>query len=52
VQQWRQRGGRRRGVRPLLVVPRNAHKSVFSAMVAAGAEPLWVTPEYDAFAQL
>ena len=48
VQIWRQRaGGRRRGERPLILVPRNAHKSVYSAMVVAGAEPLWLTPEYD-----
>ena len=41
VQLWRQRGGgsRRRGARPVLLLPRNAHKSVYSAMVAAGAEP-------------
>lgn len=48
VQLWRQRGGtRRRGARPLLLLPRNAHKSVYSAMVASGAEPLWLSPEYD-----
>ena len=44
VQLWRQQ--RRHGT-PLLLVPRNAHKSVYAAMVAAGAEPLWLTPEYD-----
>ena len=48
VQQWHQSGGgRRRGTRPVLLVPRNAHKSVYSAMVVAGAEPCWITPEYD-----
>ena len=57
VQLWHQRsrqpassGGAvgRRATTPILLLPRNAHKSVYHAMVLSGAEPCWLTPEYDA----
>ncbi|HEY9736470.1 MAG TPA: aminotransferase class I/II-fold pyridoxal phosphate-dependent enzyme, partial [Trichocoleus sp.] len=31
-----------------IVVPRNAHQSVVSALILSGALPVWVQPEYDA----
>lgn len=31
-----------------IIVPRNAHRSVVSALILAGAVPIWVMPEYDA----
>ncbi|MGM1049556.1 MAG: aminotransferase class I/II-fold pyridoxal phosphate-dependent enzyme [Bacillota bacterium] len=30
-----------------IIVPRNAHKSILSAIIFAGAIPVWVTPERD-----
>lgn len=30
-----------------VLVPRNAHRSVVGALILAGAEPVWVMPEYD-----
>lgn len=29
-----------------ILIPRNAHRSVFSGLVLAGAEPIYVTPQY------
>jgi arginine decarboxylase len=30
-----------------IIVPRNAHRSVVSALILSGAMPVWVQPEYD-----
>ncbi|HEY9879031.1 MAG TPA: aminotransferase class I/II-fold pyridoxal phosphate-dependent enzyme [Leptolyngbyaceae cyanobacterium] len=30
-----------------IIVPRNAHQSVVSALILSGAVPVWVQPEYD-----
>lgn len=30
-----------------IIVPRNAHQSVVSALILSGAIPVWVQPEYD-----
>ena len=32
---------------PIVLLPRNTHKSAYHALVLAGAEPCWLTPEYD-----
>ena len=48
VQLWYQRLGREDARRPIVLLPRNAHKSAYHALVASGAEPCWMTPEYDA----
>ncbi|ASC70883.1 Arginine decarboxylase [Halomicronema hongdechloris C2206] len=32
----------------LILVPRNAHRSVISALILSGARPVWVQPDYDA----
>ncbi|MCG3172684.1 MAG: Arginine decarboxylase [Myxococcota bacterium] len=31
-----------------LLAPRNAHKSVIAGIVLSGAQPVWITPEFDA----
>ena len=50
VQVWRQqqrsRGGASR--RPVVLLPRNVHKSAVHALVVSGAQPCWLTPEVDA----
>eukprot|EP00965_Chrysotila_dentata_P205680 6183099-Pleurochrysis_carterae.AAC.1 len=33
--------------RPRVLLPRNVHRSAVHALVMAGAEPVWVVPEYD-----
>lgn len=30
-----------------IIVPRNAHKSVINALVLSGAQPIFITPEFD-----
>lgn len=30
-----------------IILPRNAHKSIMSAVIFAGAVPVWLTPRYD-----
>ena len=48
VQLWREEHGTAAGPRPVLLVPRNAHKSVYHALVLTGAQPRWLAPEFDA----
>ena len=36
------------GRTPVVILPRNVHKSAIHALVSSGAEPLWLAPEYDA----
>ena len=53
VQLWRHRqqqprGADGRSTTPIILLPRNAHKSVYHALVLSGAEPCWLPPEYNA----
>lgn len=45
VQLWRQRHCGAQA--PVVVLPRNVHKSAVNALIAAGAEPCWIVPELD-----
>ena len=50
VQLWHQRervGGGTPAGGPVVLLPRNAHKSAIHALVASGAEPAWLSPAYD-----
>eukprot|EP00966_Prymnesium_polylepis_P255698 5907663-Prymnesium_polylepis.1 len=53
VQLWSQRhasdgGGASSGGAPVVLLPRNVHKSAIHALVLSGAQPGWLRPEYDA----
>ena len=39
---------RQPGQTPVVILPRNVHKSAIHALVSSGAEPLWLDPAYDA----
>ena len=46
VQVWRQHNSQSTE-RPIVVLPRNVHKSAVHALVLSGAEPCWLLPELD-----
>lgn len=47
VQTWTRGRPPERSSAPVVLLPRNAHKSALHALVASGAEPCWLLPEYD-----
>ena len=54
VQLWSQRELNREATRrsssgsaPVVLLPRNAHKSAIHALVLSGAQPAWLVPAYD-----
>ncbi|KAL3928296.1 MAG: hypothetical protein SGPRY_002446, partial [Prymnesium sp.] len=49
VQLWSQQQAGERGSMqtPVVLLPRNAHKSAVHALVLSGATPGWLAPEYD-----
>ena len=49
VQLWHQQQRRRHdAAAPVVILPRNAHKSAVHALLMSGAQPCWLAPEVDA----